>query len=640
MIPRSGMNKARFGCGRRGGLLIYGWALQSSPRAISISATRGRALLTGSHCSSEYKLTQPESPVSQYLSLFTVIADPLHHIVLGTIESWLRLCGGEKHKDCPHEGQMTPLPTRLLDLNGLPERGDMIDRSAYWHAMFQDGSCKLAETASGNTGQYVALSYCWGKHVPFTTTSTNLQAHKEENGILFVRLPKTLQDAVLLVRYLGFRYLWVDCLCIVQDDLADWEYEAARMADVYSNAFLVIAAMRASHCGEGFLEPRTPREKMLPIVFSDQEGAFTVDLRYHDYTMSPGSLSGAVELAPLKLQRVGARLCFGERYVNRIQEEPMMNRVWCFQERVLARRTLHFTRHELYWECEVGLIEETTREPGGQIRYTEYCISDIARGLINRKDFGWVGPRPKFEYREQRAWYDVVLEYTSRDLTYQKDKLPALSGIIAAIAKISGDTCYAGIWRSWFLPGLLWQTQDPTLDQYVYVSKTPMRPTGWRAPSWSFASIEGVVTYDSLPADVELCRELQECCVIPEGRNPLGELLSGFARIRAPRSTIFDIGEIEEDGQISSRKGKVRLRDQTERAVNVYFDVERLRTCDALMITPVLGIAVRPINMDEQQFVRVGLVEMHLLRNPRRPQDVFERLSPSDWPEPLSITLL
>jgi hypothetical protein len=117
----------------------------------------------------------------------------------------------------------------------------------------------------------------------------------------------------------------------------------------------------------------------------------------------------------------------------RVQEEPMMNRVWCYQERVLARRTIHFTSHEMYWECEVGLLEETAAALVSSIRYTEYCITDLAKGLTNRKDFGWVGTPPEFEFREHRAWYDVVLEYTSRNLTYQKDKLPALSGVIAAM---------------------------------------------------------------------------------------------------------------------------------------------------------------------------------------------------------------
>lgn len=321
-----------------------------------------------------------------------------------------------------------------------------------------------------------------------------------------------------------------------------------------------------------------------------------------------------------------------------VQEEPMMNRVWCYQERVLARRTIHFTSHEMYWECEVGLLEETSGALVSSIRYTEYCITDLARGLTNRKDFGWIGAPPKFEFREQRAWYDVVLEYTSRNLTYQKDKLPALSGVIAAIAKINGDVCYAGIWRSWFLSGLLWRVQDPD-DQYAYVSKTPERPAQWRAPSWSFAAIKGVVAYDMLPEHAELCGELLECCTVPKGRNPLGELQSGFARIIAPVVMIFDIGELKEDPYISGRKGKVQLRDLSERTVNVYFDVDALRGCSALMITPTLGIAMTPVRKEEGHFARVGIVEINRLGATYFGEG-FEKLRSLDLPDPRSITLL
>jgi hypothetical protein len=322
----------------------------------------------------------------------------------------------------------------------------------------------------------------------------------------------------------------------------------------------------------------------------------------------------------------------------RVQEEPMMNRVWCYQERVLARRTIHFTSHEMYWECEVGLLEETAAALVSSIRYTEYCITDLAKGLTNRKDFGWVGTPPEFEFREHRAWYDVVLEYTSRNLTYQKDKLPALSGVIAAIAKMNGDVCYAGIWRGWFLSGLLWRVQDPD-DQYAYVSKTPEKLAQWRAPSWSFAAIEGVATYDMLPEHAELCGELLECRVVPKGRNPLGELQSGFARIKAPVVSILHIGELGEDIYISGRKGKVQLRDQSERTVNVYFDVDHFEKCYALMITPTLGIAMIPAGTEEEHFVRIGIVEINR-HGATYLGEGFEKLNYLDLPNPRSITLL
>lgn len=78
-----------------------------------------------------------------------------------------------------------------------------------------------------------------------------------------------------MVRYLGLTCLWVDCLCVVRDNLADWEDEATQMTNVYSNAFPTVAAVRASHCDEWFLELRKPT---LPVEFSDPERTFALNL--------------------------------------------------------------------------------------------------------------------------------------------------------------------------------------------------------------------------------------------------------------------------------------------------------------------------------------------------------------------------
>ena len=312
-----------------------------------------------------------------------------------------------------------------------------------------------------------------------------------------------------------------------------------------------------------------------------------------------------------------------------------MDRVWCFQERVLARRTVHFTRQQLYWECEQGLFRENLRPEVSLDRYVEYSIQGIAKSLTGLNNLSSQGNL--YELRlERKAWYEVVQEYASRNITYQSDKLPALSGIVAALQQATGDICLAGIWRSWFLPGLLWQTQDPDFDQYAYANKKPHRPLDWRAPSWSFAAIEGVVTYEKLPSKAEMCAEFQECNLVPKGRNPLGELESGYARIRAPQVTVFDL---EPKQTINGRKGKVRLRNQTERVVAVYFDLEYYEACDVLMITPSLGLAVVPVRSKEHHFVRVGIVEVLLLGGTFYGEG-FEKLSSSDWPESQSVTLL
>jgi len=153
-------------------------------------------------------------------------------------------------------------------------------------ALLTETTLKVVENSLDSKGQYIALSYCWGEALPYTTTSRDLEKHKEDRGIRYVELPQTLRDAIFLTRCLGIGYLWVDCLCIVQDENADWEREASRMVDVYSNAYLTLRATRAGHCGEGFLHARKVRRRHV-VSFVDEEGSFDLYFSYDDWAPSP-----------------------------------------------------------------------------------------------------------------------------------------------------------------------------------------------------------------------------------------------------------------------------------------------------------------------------------------------------------------
>ena len=180
------------------------------------------------------------------------------------------------------------LPTRLLDLSSLPSQHDIIHCEKDPHEIFCTKSFKLIETTASQ-GCYVALSYCWGKNIPYTTTSKNVEKHQGK-GISYEEIPKTLQEAVLVTRLLGLQYLWIDSLCIIQDDQKDWEHEAARMGLVYSRAYITIAASRAHHCGEGFLQPRSTYEETRKMPFTDNNGSFELQFQYDDLQSSPSPI--------------------------------------------------------------------------------------------------------------------------------------------------------------------------------------------------------------------------------------------------------------------------------------------------------------------------------------------------------------
>ncbi|KAF2729260.1 HET-domain-containing protein, partial [Polyplosphaeria fusca] len=257
---------------------------------------------------------------------------------------------------------------------------------------------RLRESKAGQQGRYVALSYCWGSSLPCKTTLENLETHTL--GLSFDNLPNTLQDSIIVTRLLGLRFIWIDCLCIIQNDKDDWERESARMASIYSNSYLAIAATRATNCNQGILELR-----------------------------------------------------------NR-PKEPLQRRAWVFQERILAPRTLHFGSDQMFWEC-------------ANDSSFEHSLPHIAEELVSGT------------YRRLSAtkWATLVSSYTALNITYGSDRLPALAGIITKLQDLTRDVCYAGLWKRHFLSGLLWYVDNPK------------KPAEYRAPSWSFAALDGNISY-------------------------------------------------------------------------------------------------------------------------------------------------
>ncbi|KAF2652568.1 HET-domain-containing protein, partial [Lophiostoma macrostomum CBS 122681] len=152
-------------------------------------------------------------------------------------------------------------------------------------------------------GYYTCLSHCWGRTRPFITTKANLE--KNRQGIPWEALPKTFQDAVDITRSLGFQYVWIDSLCIVQDDADDWEKHCATMATIYRNASLVLAA-----------------------------------------TASEDSQGGLFRRRSTKIQP-------HEDHHNR-SSMPLLSRAWALQERLVSGAIVHFLDEEIIWECLEG----------------------------------------------------------------------------------------------------------------------------------------------------------------------------------------------------------------------------------------------------------------------------------------------
>lgn len=163
---------------------------------------------------------------------------PTSTATLAIITSWLDRCVAS-HK-CQHDA--ASVPRRIISV-GTSEHP----------------SLRLIETNKdhvddGESGRYIALSYCWGSGQSCNTTRANCEARTR--SIDEELLPQTIKDAIFLTRRLRTQYLWIDSLCILQDHPEDWASESAKMGQYYGNAFITISASNSCDSRHGFLHSR------------------------------------------------------------------------------------------------------------------------------------------------------------------------------------------------------------------------------------------------------------------------------------------------------------------------------------------------------------------------------------------------
>jgi len=232
---------------------------------------------------------------------------PTHFKIM---REWIRCCDST-HNCYPKDIDF--LPTRFLDVSGIDSR-----------------TVRLVNLGRGHTGPggYAALSHRWGSprlHTKFCTYTSNIE--ELQSGFEITRLPKTFQDAVYITRGLGLKRLWIDSLCIVQDNQDDWEAESKLMGRVFSSAYCTIAASCASGSSDGFLKPR-PERRCVVMQGPPGDGTYCMCETIDDFHRD-------------------------------VDQGELNQRGWVLQERALSRRTIYFTETQSYWECGGGVRCET-----------------------------------------------------------------------------------------------------------------------------------------------------------------------------------------------------------------------------------------------------------------------------------------
>jgi hypothetical protein len=402
------------------------------------------------------------------------------------------------------------LPTRVIDVGDETTEPLLLD-------------------GNGKRAPYLALSYCSGSSENIKTTKQSFL--ERSTAILLDSLPPTFHDAVLATRELGFKFLWIDCICIVQDDEDDWNREVANIQHVFANAAITLSALESDDTNGGLFRPRSD------CVTSPVQISIRVPKQFRGIEFSPVHQTCFFVL-PVQ----------GEKQL--FKPGPMQSRAWTLQEQVLSTRIIHYGPGILYWEClschgseadpegrthpynssctnfmvvrkHKRIVHGHAREGEGPSRVyghhgstkdddsdddvSDQDDSEDVEQMSNEEpesDEEQVSDDQASSVEEEAEdlddeskmdskaiayleWQELVSEYSSREVTKPAHKITAFLGLSKMVEGVLQDEFAVGLWKkSHFLPSLLWSAHKPggTSRNKYY-------------PSWTWASIEGSVEY-------------------------------------------------------------------------------------------------------------------------------------------------
>jgi hypothetical protein len=375
-------------------------------------------------------------------------------------QKWLEQCMKE-HESCKKKATLANIwSSDNMHIVRDLDHDDRMPRRLLWIDP-GTGSEHLNLVEVGKTTEeipYLALSHRWGAGNTLKTTSANIDQMKA--GIWLSDLPKTFRDAVEVTRGLGYEYLWIDSICIIQGDSEDWKSEAPRMAVVYGNAICSIMAMDSNGPNGGLL---------------DDENS---------------------------------------------TREALLSRAWVVQERMIPSRTLVFTNNRVQWECrewdalqdQPSFIKRLPPSVEGETPTHPKVLFSLMRdfrveGLTEDPDLHefvdfYTGLHAdKNTYLPfLKAWWEFIELYMPCSISFESDKFLAINGVAAVTQRWTRLRNCWGLWRD-FVDQDLWWSIDPK-------GPASRRPKRWRAPYWSWASTENgrVVNmyYKRLPIEPQL----------------------------------------------------------------------------------------------------------------------------------------
>ncbi|MCJ1416988.1 hypothetical protein MMC32_003327 [Xylographa parallela] len=398
---------------------------------------------------------------------------------------WLRECESKHGSECNEHGfaivMQKPGFLRVIDVEAF---------------------C-VKEVANPAECRFIALSYVWGGAKMVKLQHNNMDALMRENGLLPLihALPQTIIDAIEVVHAMGERYLWLDSLCILQDDTKEAKEQISCMDRVYGSALATIVAAQGTTAHSGL---EGVRQSYVPKVAQRPEKKRSM----HQVTANVKDDISII--APLAITD------------HNVDASPWNARAWTFQERLLSRRLIVFTHGQVIWHCRKMICREDMTVEDSNVPYTRlqwlslkprYLGVDTGRDWIDGSvETTRHGATQLVRSATFVEYVKAVEQYTHRQMSYQSDILNASAGLMQIFSLCFKSRILYGLPESVLDIALLWQPTQQLTRRIEF-------------PSWSWSGWVGQVTYEkpfriTRGVDGKFISFAQEACG-EEGIRPL-----------------------------------------------------------------------------------------------------------------------
>ncbi|KAF8858358.1 HET-domain-containing protein [Acephala macrosclerotiorum] len=405
---------------------------------------------------------------------------------IGLLYQWLHGCiNNPEHSECMRS---------LTGIHYDDSAGEILP-SRVIHVGSLDGRepARLFIT-NGEKDMYTALSHRWGKGQKVKTLKTDLESFSR--SLPMDELPLTFRDAIQVTRNLGIFYLWIDSLCIVQDNPEDWAKEATQMGSIFERATCTIAAIDA-------IDDTTDEDRGLFNLRQPDPLAVRMSCKYNDELDEPPTYDDEewedqLKRLPCSFASVRNKdIILQPRWkglLHTMVDSAWYNRGWVVKERVLSRRIIYYTRRKIFWECQKLSNDEENRPNNCPSLRSQFAtrLDQLATRTLPMD--------PNQTFHNLDIWNTQIAEYSACRITFETDKLVAFQGICDRVEKRLNRTIFAGMLLDGTGFNLLWRSRDEKSTIY----------TKFHAPSWSWAACNGAVSYYDNTITGQLAPQLQE----------------------------------------------------------------------------------------------------------------------------------